>query len=106
MRLLVLAAILALAGAQPAAADVASAAPGAFVLAAEADVAASPAEAYAALTRIGRWWNGEHSYSHDARRLSLDARAGGCFCERWAGGSVEHGRVLMAFEREDRKSVV
>ena len=23
-------------------------------------------------------------------------RSGGCWCESWAGGSVEHGRVLMA----------
>jgi hypothetical protein len=28
--------------------------------------------------------------------MSLTAEAGGCFCERWSGGSAEHGRVLMA----------
>jgi hypothetical protein len=26
--------------------------------------------------------------------MSLVAQPGGCFCERYAGGAVEHGRVL------------
>lgn len=59
-------------------------------------VAAPPAAAYAALTQWGRWWSGEHSYSGKAADLTLDAHAGGCLCERWAGGEVAHGRVLMA----------
>jgi len=51
---------------------------------------------YAALGRIDRWWNPEHTYSGQAANLSLDLRAGGCFCERWGGGSeIEHARVLF-----------
>jgi len=38
----------------------------------------------------------DHTWSGDAAHLSLDARAGGCFCEAWDGGSAEHGRVVMA----------
>src|SRR5690348_2391959 len=50
----------------------------------------------AALASIDRWWNGQHSYSGNAANLSLKAEAGGCFCERWTDGEVEHGRVVMA----------
>lgn len=82
-------------------AEVVSAAPAAFVLRGEADVAAPPERAWRALTRVQDWWNPEHTYSGDARRLSLDLRAGGCWCERWGRGqSVEHMRVLLVMERE------
>lgn len=98
--LMALALIVTLAQA-PARAEVVSAAPGAFVLRAEAEIAASPDQSWRALTRVGRWWNSEHTFSGDARRLGLDPRAGGCFCERWGNGqSVEHARVIMVLERE------
>lgn len=101
MRALLFAAALALAAwAAPARAEVQSASASAFTITAEADVAATPEQAYRALTQINRWWNSAHTYSGDARRLSLDPRAGGCWCERWAGGSVEHMRVLLNMERE------
>lgn len=100
MRLLwVLAAWLALSASPPASAEVVSASPSAFLVPAEG-VAAAPVErAWRALGRIGHWWNSAHTYSSDARRMSLDMRAGGCFCERWGEGhSVEHGRVVLVME--------
>ncbi len=82
-------------------ADVTSASPGGFVLEAEAVVATTPENAWRALGRLPRWWNGSHTYSGDASRLSFDMRAGGCWCERWGGGqSVEHGRVVLVMEHE------
>lgn len=82
-------------------AEVASATPSTFVIQAEADVAAPPERVWRALTRIDRWWGSAHTYSGDASRLRLDARAGGCWCERWGDGqSVEHARVLLAMEHE------
>lgn len=58
---------------------------------------AEPARVYDALADVGRWWNPVHSYSGEAARLSLDARAGGCFCETLKdGGSVRHGVVVFA----------
>ena len=85
----------------PAAADVASSSSSSFVIQAEADVAAAPEHVWRALPRIDRWWNSSHTYSGDARRLSLAPRAGGCWCERWASGqSVEHGRVVLVMEHE------
>ncbi len=58
-------------------------------------VAAPPSAVYAAIGQIGRWWSGEHSYSGDAANFSLALEPGGCFCERWKDGAVEHGRVIM-----------
>jgi uncharacterized protein YndB with AHSA1/START domain len=59
-------------------------------------IKATPARAYAATVDIARWWSSDHTYSGDAKNLRIDAKAGGCFCERWKGGSVEHMRVLLA----------
>jgi uncharacterized protein YndB with AHSA1/START domain len=86
--------------ASPARAEVASASPSAFLISAEAEVAASPDKVWRDLTHIERWWSSAHTYSGDASRLRLDARAGGCWCERWDGQSVEHARVLLAMEHE------
>jgi uncharacterized protein YndB with AHSA1/START domain len=42
-----------------------------------AAIKAPPAKVYAALTdRVGGWWDPAHTFSHDARNLSLDAKPG------------------------------
>lgn len=58
----------------------------------------TPHEAYLALTRdVALWWDASHSHSGNARNFSLDARAGGCFCEQLpGGGSVQHMQVVFA----------
>lgn len=81
-------------------AEVASSSPTAFLVHAEAHLSATPDQAWRALVRPDRWWNPLHTYSGDARNLRLDPRAGGCWCERWGRGQVEHARVVMAFERD------
>lgn len=59
-------------------------------------IAAPPARVFRALTDdVGRWWNPEHSYSGVAANFSIDARAGGCFCERLQDGSVAHMSVVF-----------
>lgn len=100
MRILAATLALALLGLAPAAfAEVQSASPSGFVITAQADVDATPAEVWRALPRIERWWGSNHTYSGDSRRLSLDPRAGGCWCERWGNGqSVEHARVVLVME--------
>jgi uncharacterized protein YndB with AHSA1/START domain len=69
-----------------------------FIVRNTAAINAPPANVYAVLTdKVGGWWDPAHTFSHDARNLSLDARAGGCFCERLPdGGGVEHMRVVYA----------
>ena len=68
----------------------------AFFLTYEGAVAAPTAKAYADIAQIGKWWSSEHTYSGKSVNLTLKPDAGGCFCERWKDGSVEHGEVLMA----------
>jgi uncharacterized protein YndB with AHSA1/START domain len=92
--------------ASPAGAEIKSAAPGAFLLAYEGATDASPEDVFRALAKVGRWWSPDHTYSGDAGRLSLELRAGGCFCERWGEGqSVEHGRVNLVMEREGARTL-
>jgi hypothetical protein len=46
---------------------------------------------------IGNWWNMDHSYSRDGKNMTIDARPGGCFCEKLAnGGGVQHMSVVFA----------
>ncbi|MDI1296619.1 MAG: ATPase, partial [bacterium] len=51
-----------------------------FVTQGSVDVAMSPDDAYALLTRPDRWWSSAHSISGDTKNLSLDPKVGGCFC--------------------------
>lgn len=77
-------------------AEVRQASADSFLIAQSVPVTATPAKAYAALAEVQRWWSDEHTWSGNAANLSLKAEAGGCFCERWPGGSAEHGHVIMA----------
>jgi len=87
---------LALLAASPAAAEVTASADTSFTVTQKLAVAAPPAKLWATLVAPASWWNPEHSWSGDAANFSMDARAGGCFCEKLAeGGSVEHLRVLF-----------
>jgi uncharacterized protein YndB with AHSA1/START domain len=78
-------------------AEVRETAANSFVVESSALTAASPARTYAALGKVAGWWNPQHTWSGAAKNLSLQLRAGGCFCEKLAGGgSVEHGHVVFA----------
>ncbi len=77
-------------------AEVKSASADGFFITYEGQVAASATKTYGDVTQIQRWWDSEHTYSGKASNLSLKPEAGGCFCEKWKDGSVEHGRVIMA----------
>jgi uncharacterized protein YndB with AHSA1/START domain len=76
--------------------------PSGFTARFHVDLKAPPDKAYEAIGHPERWWNPEHTYSHDASHLSMGLQAGDCFCERWAGGSVAHGHVILSL----RDSVV
>lgn len=81
--------------AAPAAADVKISESG-FVVENKAVVAAAPDAVWGALAAPARYWNPDHSYSGKAENFTLDAKAGGCFCEALpGGGSVEHMRVVL-----------
>lgn len=68
-----------------------------FVLAHEADVAIDPKAAYEAFVNIGAWWSDGHSFSGAAKNISIEPKAGGCWCEALPnGGSVQHMTVVHA----------
>ncbi len=54
-------------------------------------IAASPQKVWATLVQPAKWWNSAHTFSGNADGLTLDAHAGGCWCEKLPnGGSVQH----------------
>ncbi|MBT0666889.1 SRPBCC family protein [Novosphingobium profundi] len=67
------------------------------------DVPADAQKTWDMLLEPAQWWNSAHTWSGDAANLSIDAKAGGCFCEILPNesspraaprGSVEHMRVV------------
>jgi uncharacterized protein YndB with AHSA1/START domain len=81
----------------PAEAEVKSVAPSGFEVVETMTIHAPPEQVYAALGKIDQWWSTSHTFSRDASNLSLDLKAGGCFCERLKdGGSVQHLIVVYA----------
>jgi len=70
--------------------------PNGFLVKLNVSINAPAVKVYEALVeQVGSWWNPEHTYSHDAKNLSIDARPGGCFCEKLPnGGGIEHLRVV------------
>jgi hypothetical protein len=89
---------VALLGTGDARGEVTDATPGGFTTKSVATIASAPSAVYDALVRsVGLWWDPDHTYSGDAKNLSIDGRAGGCFCERVPPeGAVQHGVVILA----------
>lgn len=81
-------------------ADVKASAPDGLIIQIETEVALDRDDAWARLLDVGSWWNGSHTYSGNAQSMSIDAVAGGCWCELWSGGEVEHGRVVFVMPKE------
>lgn len=77
--------------ANPVSAEVTSVGAAGFEVREHVHVAAQAPAVYAAMVTPGRWWDSRHTYSGDSSRLTLDVKAGGCWCEALAdGGSVQH----------------
>jgi hypothetical protein len=97
MRNLMLVAVLAVVSGG-ARAEIVNAGPNGFSIrhVAEAPNAAPPL-VWAALADVAKWWDPEHTYSGDARNMSLEPVVRGCFCEKlglYAG--IEHASVVYA----------
>lgn len=92
-----LAASAMLAVASPLTAEVKSVGDAGFAVEKVVTVKASPAQVYAALVKPSMWWNPAHTWSGDAKNLTLDLRAGGCFCEKITKvrGEAEHAHVVF-----------
>jgi uncharacterized protein YndB with AHSA1/START domain len=95
MKLLALAVVVAaMAVASPAQAEVRASSPDGMIIQIKGEVALGREATWARLIRIGSWWSDGHTYSGKASSMTVDAVAGGCWCEMWEGGEVEHGRVI------------
>jgi uncharacterized protein YndB with AHSA1/START domain len=95
-RLAAIAAVAAAAAAGPALAATSEVSASGFLVTLRQEVKASPHRVYEALGDVGKWWSPQHTWSGNASNLSLQTQASACFCERWDGNSVEHGRVVYA----------
>ena len=75
--------------------------PTGFLVRNEVVISAPPEKVYQSLIEnVGAWWNAQHTYSGDSRNLSIEARPGGCFCEKLRNGGVEHMRVVQLRENQ------
>ena len=77
-------------------AEIVQVSPAGVILQHRYEIDATPGEAWQVLIHPETWWPQDHNWSGDSSNMSLAAEAGGCFCEEWEGGSVEHGRVVFA----------
>ena len=85
---------LALAGA--AKAEVVDANAGGFQVKQTAEIAAPAGKVWAALGQVGDWWDSAHSWSHDAKNLSLELKPGGGWCEALPnGGGARHMTAIF-----------
>lgn len=86
---------LGLAFASAARAEVTDVSPSGFEIRHTIEIAAPAAKVWAALVQPDQWWNSQHSWSGDAHNLTLDAKAGGCWCEALpGGGGARHMSVV------------
>ena len=75
--------------------EVLDSAPSGFTVRSSVTIAESPARVYRNLVEVGSWWSSAHTFSGDAKNLSIRARAGGCFCEQLnRGGATRHLEVV------------
>ncbi len=107
--------LVALAVSPPAHAEVIRATDNSFISRNEVVVSASPKEVWLALISPATWWRSEHTWSGDAKNLTLMPQAGGCFCETipevdepgrfTLAGSAEHMRVVQAYPEQALRMV-
>ena len=78
-------------------AEIVDSAPGGFTVRGVMILQAPTSDAYQKFVRnVGDWWDSGHTFSRDAKNLSIDDKPGGCFCEKWANGGVQHLQVVYA----------
>lgn len=75
-------------------AEVADSGPAGFQVRHVVEIAAPAAKVRTAALDIGKWWNSSHTYSGDAKNLSIDAS--GCFCEKLPDGFVRHMTLVYS----------
>lgn len=81
----------------PALAKVLDASPSGFTIENSAIVPVDLSTAWQALVgNVDSWWPKDHTWWGASSRLTIDARAGGCFCEIGANRQAQHMQVVFA----------
>lgn len=76
-------------------AEVVDSQPAGFTVREIVTVNATPEKVWAVLIKPAAWWPSDHTFSHDARNLSLEPRVGGAYTESLpSGGGVRHMVVV------------
>ena len=76
-------------------ADVMHSAEDGFEIKSSISVPATPEQAYRQFLKVNEWWSPEHTWWGSADALSIEPRAGGCFCETDGDKSVLHSTVAF-----------
>jgi len=80
----------------PVHAAVIDATPNGFTLENTIHVPTDAATAWRALVEdVGRWWPRDHTWWGEAGTLTIEPRAGGCFCERNGAQQAQHMQVTF-----------
>lgn len=80
----------------PALAAVRDSTPAGFTVENQVEVAADADEAWSVLVQqVDRWWPRDHTWWGHEGRLSIEPRAGGCFCEVAQGRQARHLEVVF-----------
>lgn len=96
MRRLLVAAAIVLAFTTPAHAEVKDAAPSGFTIENTVVVPVDATTAWSALVgEVDAWWPEDHSWWGADSRLSIEQRAGGCFCEIAGDRQAQHMTVTF-----------
>jgi len=89
--------VLALGSPAPVSAEVKDATPSGFTVENAIKVPVEPMKAWKALVDdVGRWWPKDHTWWGAESVLSIEPRAGGCFCERKGEQQAQHLLVVFA----------
>lgn len=78
-------------------AEVKDSTPAGFTIENSAVVPGDAAAVWLALAKhVDEWWPKDHTWWGARAKLTIDAHAGGCFCERGQGHEAQHMQVVLA----------
>lgn len=82
-------------------AEVISSADNGFSIVISKDVPVSSHKTYIQFINVNKWWNKDHTWFGNSDNLHIEAKAGGCFCERDSDKQAFH--MLVTFVDPDNE---
>lgn len=76
-----------------------------FNLRITSEVSVTPEVAYDQFVKVDEWWVESHSWFGSRKNFSLEAKAGGCFCEIQGEKQVQHMQVTFVNPGEEIKMI-